>query len=199
MRITEILSEAFGRRYTSYHDELSSRDRDMERQWDQEKRDFKRQEHEAEWEQEKAYHARQREHDMGPWYLKIDGKILKTQGQPKVFDWKKGANNYALAILKNKPQLQGKIMLTKNPQDNEVSESATPGATMAANIGTVDAPQLSPGKARGKKSYTGSMSTGSGTKAPPQPKVNQPKNADGTAKNGLDMKGNIFGGPAIKR
>jgi hypothetical protein len=75
-----------------------------------------------------------------------------------------------------------------------LSEEATAGATMAANIGTVDAPQLSPGKARGKKSYTGSPTTGSGTKAPPQPKVVQPKTANGTAVNALDMKGkNIFG------
>jgi hypothetical protein len=39
------------------------------------------------------------------------------------------------------------------------------------------------------------MGSGSGTKAPPQPKVVQPKNKDGTAKNALDVKGNIFGQP----
>ena len=79
--------------------------------------------------------------------------------------------------------------------------ASSPGnMTTAANMSTVDAPQLSPGKARGKKSYTGSVATGSGTKAPPQPKVSQPKNSDGTAKNGLDIKGtSVFGGPAIKR
>lgn len=83
--------------------------------------------------------------------------------------------------------------------ERQLGESASAGATSSASIGTVDAPQLSPGKARGKKSYTGSPSTGSGTKAPPQPKVVQPKNSDGTAKNGLDMKGaNLFGAP-IKR
>ncbi len=83
---------------------------------------------------------------------------------------------------------------------NEILESATAGATSSANIATVDAPHLSPGKARGKKSYTGSPTTGSGTKSPPQPKVIQPKTAQGTAKNALDMKGNIFGsGSAIKR
>jgi hypothetical protein len=60
---------------------------------------------------------REREADMGPWYIRIDGKILKVKGEPKVLDWKKGANNYALAILKNKPQLQGKIMLTKRAED----------------------------------------------------------------------------------
>ena len=82
-------------------------------------------------------------------------------------------------------------------QKQDVAESATAGATSAASIGTVDAPHISPGKARGKKNYTGSPGSGSGTKAPPQPKVVQPKNKDGTAKNGLDIKGtSLFGGPA---
>jgi hypothetical protein len=76
----------------------------------------------------------------------------------------------------------------------DILESATAGATNSANIGTVDAPHLSPGKARGKKSYTGSPGK-SGTKAPPQPKP-----MDNTGKNALDMKTNIFGsGAAIKR
>jgi len=78
-----------------------------------------------------------------------------------------------------------------------LSETASAGATSSASIGTVDAPHISPGKARGKKSYTGSPSTGSGTKAPPQPKVVQPKTSAGTAVNGLDIKGkSLFGGPA---
>ena len=83
---------------------------------------------------------------------------------------------------------------------SEILESATAGATSSGNIATVVSPHLSPGKARGKKSYIGSPTTGSGTKAPPQPKSVQPKTAQGTAKNALDMKGNIFGsGAAIKR
>ena len=85
----------------------------------------------------------------------------------------------------------------ENPTSESVAESATAGATSTASIGTVDAPHISPGKARGKKSYTGSPSTGSGTKAPPQPKVVQPKTKAGTAVNGLDIKGkSLFGGPA---
>jgi hypothetical protein len=80
-----------------------------------------------------------------------------------------------------------------------ISETATPGATSAANIGTVVSPHLAIGKKRGKKSYTGSPGK-SGTKAPKPPKITQPKNKNGTAKNALDMKGNIFGGgKAIKR
>jgi len=83
------------------------------------------------------------------------------------------------------------------PAEQGLAESATAGATSSANIGTVDAPHISPGKARGKKSYTGSVATGSGTKAPPQPVVKQPKKKDGTAVNGLDIKGSsVFGGPA---
>lgn len=78
---------------------------------------------------------------------------------------------------------------------HELIESATAGATSAANIGTVVNPHISPGSARGKKSYTGSPGQ-SGTKAPPQPKPKPQKPTD----NALDSKGNIFGtGASIKR
>jgi len=76
----------------------------------------------------------------------------------------------------------------------ELLETATAGATSSGNIASVPNPHHSPGKARGKKSYTGSPGR-SGTKAPPQPKP-----ADNTGKNALDMRGtSIFGGSAIKR
>lgn len=81
----------------------------------------------------------------------------------------------------------------------ELFETATAGATSAGNIATVPNAHLSPGPARGKKSYTGSPSTGSGTKAPPQPKVKQPKNKDGTAKNALDMSTSLFGAGAVTK
>ena len=81
-----------------------------------------------------------------------------------------------------------------------MGESATAGATSSGNIASVEAPHLSPGKARGKKSYTGSPWGGkSGTKAPPQPQVKQPKAANGTAKNALDMKNSIFGENPVRR
>ena len=77
---------------------------------------------------------------------------------------------------------------------------ATEGATTSAMVGSFPNPHISPGPARGKISYTGSPSTGSGKKAPPQPKVKQPKKKDGTAINALDMKASLFGeGNAIKR
>jgi hypothetical protein len=78
---------------------------------------------------------------------------------------------------------------------HDLLETATAGATSSGNIGTVPNPHLSPGKARGKKSYTGTPGH-SGTKAPPQPK---PKKMP-VGQNALDMKGvSIFGGPALKR
>jgi hypothetical protein len=85
-----------------------------------------------------------------------------------------------------------------NPDD--IAETVTPGATSVGNVATLGMnPKLSPGPARGKKSYIGTPGK-SGTKAPPQPKVNQPKTKHGTAVNALDMKSNIFGGgKAIKR
>ncbi len=76
----------------------------------------------------------------------------------------------------------------------DILESATAGATSSGSIATVANPHISPGKARGKKSYTGTPGR-SGTKAPPQPKP-----ADNTGKNALDMKGtSLFGGSTIKR
>lgn len=86
------------------------------------------------------------------------------------------------------------------PNNESIAETATPGATSAGNVAVLGMnPKLSPGPARGNKSYTGSPGK-SGTKAPPQPKVIQPKGKHGTAKNALDMKSNIFGGgKAIKR
>jgi hypothetical protein len=87
---------------------------------DREKRDFKRREmeHELGHEDTPEFKAKMRDQDRGPWYLKVNGKILTSKGEAKVFDWKKGANNYALAIIKNKPELQGKIFLTKKKQDD---------------------------------------------------------------------------------
>ena len=58
----------------------------------------------------------QRDHDRGPWYIKVDGVVFKQQGLPKAFDWRRGANNYALAMIKNNPSLQGKVSLTKKAE-----------------------------------------------------------------------------------
>jgi len=76
-----------------------------------------------------------------------------------------------------------------------IHESATAGATSSGNIATVVNPHISPGKARGNKSYTGSPGK-SGTKAPPQPKPKKQKPSD----NALNMNVSLFGeGNAIKR
>lgn len=81
----------------------------------------------------------------------------------------------------------------------DILESATAGATSSGNIAPVVSPHLAIGKDLKNKSYTGSPGK-SGTKAPKVPKIVQAKNADGTAKNALDLKGDIFGGgSAIKR
>lgn len=120
-----------------------------------------------------------------PYDVYIDGRKWKTFGSHS------HANNVA-----KKLQANGKNATIKR----SLEENATAGATNAANVGTVVNPHHSPGKARGKKSYLGSPSTGSGTKAPAQPKVKQPKKSDGTAVNGLDIKGaSLFGGPPQKR
>ena len=98
------------------------------------------------------------------------------------------------------PELKKELIRRKAAleKDKEKMESATAGATSSGNIASIANPHLSPGQARGKKSYTGSPGK-SGTKAPPQPVVKQPKTAQGTAKNALDMKNSIFGENPIKR
>lgn len=80
---------------------------------------------------------------------------------------------------------------------SELLEDASAGSTSAGDVATVVNPQIAIGKDRGNKSYTGSPGK-SGTKAPRVPKVVQPKNPDGTAKNGSDMD-NLFGVSTIKR
>ena len=79
------------------------------------------------------------------------------------------------------------------------SESATVGGMSANNVADIANPHLSPGSARGKKSYLGKPGSHGGTKAPPQPKVKQPKKRDGTAVNALDMGTSLFGKGAVKR
>lgn len=77
----------------------------------------------------------------------------------------------------------------------ELLEDATAGSTSAGNIATVVSPHLSPGKARGKRSYTGSPGK-SGTKAPPQPNPKKQKPTD----NALNMKTSLFGeGNLVRR
>lgn len=106
------------------------------------------------------------------------------------------------SMARRKSEQTGKkweVYKTGERATESIKETATPGATSAGNVAVLGMnPKLSPGPARGKKSYIGSPGK-SGTKAPPQPKVKQPKSKYGTAKNALDMKHNIFGGGAIKR
>jgi hypothetical protein len=79
---------------------------------------------------------------------------------------------------------------------HELFEEASAGATSAGDIAAVYNPQLAIGEI--SKSYAGSPGK-PGTKAPKPPKVVQPKNSDGTAKNALNIKANLFGGTPIKR
>lgn len=128
-------------------------------------------------------------HETNNYSVSINGKSWK------VFATKSHAEAVARKIQMKDPSKKVSVHETGAP----VSESATAGATSSASIGTVPNPHISPGKARGKKSYTGTPGH-SGTKAPPQPKVVQPKTSAGTAVNGLDIKGaSLFGGPPQKR
>ena len=102
--------------------------------------------------------------------------------------------NEGVAEAANAAQ-QAAIAIAKKKKKG-IKETASAGATSAANIGTVVSPHIAIGRRNiGNKSYIGSPGK-SGTKAPKLPKIVQPKNKDGTAKNGLDIKGSsLFGGP----
>ena len=76
----------------------------------------------------------------------------------------------------------------------ELFETATAESTNAGSIATLASPHIALGDKSTRQKY--------GTKGgkPNPPKVKQPKNPDGTAKNAVDMDVNIFGeGSAIKR
>ena len=78
---------------------------------------------------------------------------------------------------------------------NELLEAATAGATSSGAIASVPNPNISPGRARGNPSYIGRPGM-SGTKSPPQPKIQQPKTKKGTAVNALDITSvGLFGQP----
>ena len=129
----------------------------------------------------------------------IDAEIAKLKpAMDRAYnDYQYGARNTWSQGRDDYHSLQGKVRDLENAKKilGGMNETATAGATSAANIGTVDAPHISPGPARGKKSYIGSPGK-SGTKAPPQPKPKAQKPTD----NALDMKGtSVFGGPTIKR
>ena len=170
MKVTEILSEMRDRR-DSY-----------QRDYDSSVSGFGRPHDHRGLEQELA-------HETNNYAVSINGKTWK------VF----ATRSHAEAVAKKIQMKDTSKKVSVHETGAPISETASAGATSSASIGTVDAPHISPGKARGKKSYTGSPGK-SGTKAPPQPKVVQPKTSAGTAVNGLDIKGaSLFGGPPQKR
>ena len=140
--------------------------------------------------------------ELGP--KAMDDYIAKLKAHDWYYDmsddhraWKAGNDSYkAIMNLKKVLDPDGKIYDKYSPFNKEsVSETATAGATSSANVASA-----TPVAAHtGGKSYTGSPGK-SGTKAPKTPAVKQPKNKDGTAKNGLDMKGaNLLGGQGLMK
>lgn len=48
-----------------------------------------------------------------PWFILMHGETYKQNGAPKKFFTRSHAHAYALAIIKNNPNMQGKIHLTQ--------------------------------------------------------------------------------------
>jgi hypothetical protein len=129
-------------------------DRYQQDQMDYNKRDFKRREHEAEWEQEKAYSAKLAAQQAGPWYVRIDGKIVKDrQGNPYTFNSKAAVNKAALT-MQAKPFNQGKkVMLTTNP--NDTPQGVAEGAPIVIAQAPIDV--RNPKKDQPKQRYMGDI------------------------------------------
>lgn len=103
-------------------------------------------------------------HETNNYAVSINGKTWK------VFGSRQEANRVSNAMERKYPDKKIGVHAT----GAEISESATAGATSAANVGV-----------------------GAIYKNKP---VSQPKNKDGTAKNALDMKGaNLLTGGSVKR
>jgi hypothetical protein len=116
----------------------------------------------------REFKRREMEHELGHetnnYAVSINGKTWK------VFGSRQEANRVSNAMERKYPDKKIGVHAT----GAEISESATLGATSAANVGV-----------------------GAVYKNKP---VSQPKNKNGTAKNALDMKGaNLLGGGSIKR
>ncbi len=200
------IDEAYGRR-SSYYNPMDY-ERSQQRQMDYNKRDFKRQElqhelgHEDDPDFERKLRQQQIDRDRGPWYIKINGKIYKQKGEPKIFDWKKGANNYALAILKNRPELQGKILLTKKNED-DATEAVSKEKETKFHAKLDKLVHDTFGKRKDESATAGSTSAGNMAVGAvyPNKKGKTFRNKDGTAKNALDVKGaNLMtGGSLVKR
>lgn len=118
-----------------------------------------------------------------------------------------GEEEHKPQALKSLDRSNGNLIAKSGDSDEhpgsaaDIKEWTDSGTTNVAAVGSIGGnPAVILGKSRGQKSYTGTPGR-SGTKAPTQPKVKQPTNKDGTAKNGLDAKGSLFGGSgaAIKR
>lgn len=81
----------------------------------------------------------------------------------------------------------------------KIKELIEAASTTSSAIASVPNPHVAIGADRFSKSYTGSPGK-SGTKAPRPPKARQPKKADGTAVNALDLKNtSLFGGSFVRR
>jgi hypothetical protein len=130
--LSQAVREAGWGRRSSYYNPMDQERREQD-QMDYARRAFKRAEmqhelgHEDDPNFERNLRQQQIDKDRGPWYIRIDGVIYKQKGQPKSFDWKRGANNYALAMIKNNPSLQGKVLLSKSAED-KAKESVTESA-----------------------------------------------------------------------
>jgi hypothetical protein len=91
-------------------------------------------EHDAEWKREQEIRRQQQAAKAGTWYIRVDGKIWRKNGEPVKFEGEDYAMNVAKKI--HAKDLSKEVYITRKPNDTvppTVSE-ATSMADMIANI-----------------------------------------------------------------
>ncbi len=98
---------------------------------EQEKRNFKRREHEAEWEREQELDRQRKEQEGGTWYIRINGKIFKDRnGDPVMFNGKKHANAVAVKMMQKSFNVGKEFILTTKPEDKQQGVAEAQGDTL---------------------------------------------------------------------
>jgi len=106
---------------------------------DAEKRKFKRDELEAELAGEEE---RAKRYNQGPWYVRIDGKVVKDKNKkPYIFHTHHAANKAALTMMKKDWNKGKKFSLSRNPSDKtdvtegKLGKALAVGAMSLASMG----------------------------------------------------------------
>jgi len=94
-------------------------------------------EHDAEWKREQEIRRQQQAAKEGTWYIRIDGKIWRKNGEPVKFEGEDYAMNVAKKIHAN--DLSKEVYITRKPNDTPTPPSVSEATSMADMIANIRA------------------------------------------------------------